>query len=65
MPKYPDVKVRLTHQDGNAFMIISRTRVKLRAAGVPADEIEQFTHEAMDGDYDHVLTTVHEWVRVR
>lgn len=64
MPKYPDVKIKLTGKDGNAFVIISRVRAKLRAAG-HADVVDEFTNEAMSGDYDHVLRTCMDWVRVR
>jgi hypothetical protein len=62
--KFPDVEVQLTGEDGNAFSIISRVRRALRehASG---DQIEDFTKEAMAGDYDHVLQTVMAWVNVR
>jgi hypothetical protein len=40
--KYPDVTVRLSGEDGNAFLIIGRVSRALRRAGVPADEVYQF-----------------------
>jgi hypothetical protein len=63
-PKHPTVKVRLTGTDGNAFAIIGKVRLALRRAGVPAEEVEAFSEEAMRGDYDHVLQTCMNWVEV-
>lgn len=62
--KYPDVEVQLTGEDGNAFFIISRVRGKLRSAGVNKEELEEFTNDAMNGDYDHMLQTCMRWVTV-
>lgn len=61
-PKYPDVTVQLTGEDGNAFFIIGRVSQALRRAGVDNDEIEAFRKEAMSGDYDNVLRTAMRWV---
>lgn len=63
MAKY-DVEVPLVGQDGNGFAIIGRVRAALRDAGVPSEEIEAFSAEAMAGDYDHLLRTVMEYVEV-
>lgn len=63
-PRYPDVFVQLSGEDGNAFFIIGRIRRALRAAGVENAEIELFAKEAMSGDYDHVLRTAMRWVEV-
>ena len=63
-PKYPDVTVPLTGEDGNAFFIIDRVRKALRTAGVENDELDQFSNEAMSGDYDNVLQTCMRWVTV-
>jgi hypothetical protein len=62
--KYPNVKVQLVGQDGNAFFIIGRVAQALRRAKVPADEVKQFTDEATSGDYDNVLQTAMRWVDV-
>lgn len=62
--KYPDITVKLTETDGNAFAIISKVCMHLRRAGVPAKEIDKFCEEAMDGDYNHLLRTCIEWVEV-
>lgn len=64
MAKYPDVKVRMAGEDGNGFMIVNRVRAALRKAG-HGDVVEEFTKEATSGDYNHLITTCHEWVRVR
>lgn len=60
-PLYPDICVPLTGEDGNAFSIIARASAKARKAGVPNNEIELFTEEAMNGDYNHLLRTVMKW----
>lgn len=62
--KYPNVKVRLTGTDGNAFMIIGNVQRALRQAKVPHEELELFREEAMSGDYDNVLQTCMRWVDV-
>lgn len=63
-PKKPltNVKVPLTGEDGNAFAIIGRVRTALRHAGYEPELIEEFTREAMSGDYDHLIQTVLEYV---
>ncbi len=63
-PKYLNVKVRLTGEDGNAFSIIGRVQEALRRAKVPAMELKTFRDESMSGDYDHVLQTAMAWVTV-
>jgi hypothetical protein len=62
--KYPDVKVQLSGEDGNAMLIIGRVRRALKKANVPDNEVEQFSTEAMSGDYDNVLQTAMKWVDV-
>lgn len=63
-PKYPNIEVQLTGQDGNAFFIIARVNKALKEAGVSKEEIDDFMEDAMSGDYDHVLQTVMKWVNV-
>jgi len=63
-PKHHDITVKLTGTDGNAMMIIGKVRNALRRGGVADAEIAKFTAEAMDGDYDNVLTTCMRWVNV-
>jgi hypothetical protein len=63
-PRYPDVEVQLSCEDGNAFVIVGRVQRALRRAGVSHEEIRAFANEAMSGDYDHVLQTCMKWVEV-
>ena len=70
-PKYPDIVVRLSGTDGNAFAIIGAVRRALKNARdgqgnrmVSENELKQFITEATSGDYDHVLATAMRWVEV-
>lgn len=63
--KYPEVKVSLVGEDGNAFAIIGRVTQALSRAKVSKSEIELFRQEAMSGDYDNLLQTCMKWVDVR
>lgn len=65
IPKYPDIIVTLTGQDGNAFAILGRCRAAARDAGLSDDEIVAFMDEAMAGDYDHLLQTAMRWFEIR
>jgi len=62
--KYPNVKVRLSGTDGNAFSIIGKVAQALRRAGVSAEEQAAFRKAAMSADYDNVLVTAMRWVDV-
>lgn len=64
IPLYPTIHVRLTGENGNAFMIIGRIEQGLRSAKIPAEEISKFREEAMSGDYNNVLQTAMKWVEV-
>lgn len=61
-PRYPGVEVQLSGEDGNALAIIGAVRRALRRAGVPIAVVNEFSNEAMSGDYDNVLRTVMAWV---
>lgn len=61
-PRYPDIHVQLSGEDGNAFFIIGRVRKALREAGVSSAECDEFSNEAMSADYDNVLLTCMRWV---
>lgn len=63
-PKYPKIKVKLSGEDGNALNVLARVQVALRKANVPADEIRVFAKEAMDGDYNDLLSTCRKWITV-
>jgi hypothetical protein len=61
-PRYPDICVQLSGEDGNAFAILGRTASALRQAGLAQAEIDDYFAEATSGDYDHLLQTTMRWV---
>jgi hypothetical protein len=63
-PRHPNVRVRLTGEDGNAFAILGRITEAMRRAGIPDAEIDEFVAEATDSDYEHLLQTCMRWVDV-
>jgi hypothetical protein len=63
-PRYPHIKVQLSGEDGNAFFIIGRVAQALRRGKVGAKEIDEFTAQAMSGDYDNVLQTCMRWCTI-
>ena len=56
--KFPNVRVRLVGEDGNAFSILGRVQGAMRRAGVSQEDRDAFMAEATSGDYDHLLRTV-------
>jgi len=64
MIKFPEVRVQLSGEDGNAFSILSRVQREMRRVGIPEEVIEQFIDEATSGDYDHLVATCMRWVDV-
>jgi hypothetical protein len=62
--KYPDVHVRLTGQDGNAFNVMGLTTKAMRRAGVAKEAINTYMTDAMSGDYNHLLTVTMQTVDV-
>lgn len=64
MPKYPNITVDFSNQDGNAFAILGTVKKALERGGVSKEEVSTFIKEATTGDYDHVLMTVAEWVDI-
>jgi hypothetical protein len=63
-PRFPNIEVQLTGEDGNSFRILGAVQVALRAAGVPRETIAEFEAEATSGDRDHLLITCMRWVTV-
>jgi len=63
-PKYPNIRVKLIGEDGNAFAILGRVKRALKRGGVPQAEINQYFEEATSGDYNHLLATTMEWCEV-
>jgi hypothetical protein len=63
-PKYPDIHVQLTGEDGNAFMVMGLVSKAMRRAGLTKARIDEYTNESMSGDYDHLLATAMAYVDV-
>lgn len=63
-PKYPDVEVQLTGEDGNAFTILGRIQKAMHRADIPNTEYRAFELAATEGDYGHLLRTARKWVKV-
>ena len=62
-PKYPEIRVKLVGENGNAFSVLGRVRSAFKKAG-HADECIEFTKQATSGNYDHLLRTCMKWVTV-
>lgn len=58
------VEVELVGQDGNALSIIGRVVSGMKRAGVEKSVINEFTEDAMSGDYNHLLRVCHDYVDV-
>lgn len=57
-PKYPDIHVQLTGEDGNAFFILGKIQRILKKEKLFDSVWEEFYKEATSGDYNHLLATV-------
>ena len=55
--------VQLTGKDGNAFLILGLVKRAILASDKP-ELAEEFIHEAVAGDYDHLLLTCIRYVTV-
>lgn len=64
MTRFPEVQVKLTGTDGNAFAIMGRVARALRQGGASEDEVQEYMDASMSGDYDNLLRTAIEWVKV-
>ena len=64
-PKYPDITVQLTGNDGNAFAIMGAVANALHKNHVPREDIDLYRAESMKGDYDRLLQTAMAWVDVQ
>lgn len=65
MPKYPEITVRLTGENGNAFNILGICLRAMRRAGLNQKERDAFQAEAISGNYDHLLATCMKWFEVK
>ena len=62
--RYPDLNVKLSGLDGNAFVLLAAVTNGLRLYGVNQAEINLFYAEATASDYDALLRTCMAWVNV-
>lgn len=60
--RFPEVRVPLVGEDGNAFAILGRAKKALERGGATPEEVTEFMDEAKSGDYNHLLQTVMAWV---
>lgn len=56
----PKPRLKLTGQDGNAFMLLGVASKAARKAGWTAERTSAVLAEARGGDYDHLLATLME-----
>jgi len=62
--KYPNIKVKLSGTDGNAFAIMGKVIRAMRENNVQPEEIKEFQKEVKSGDYEHLLITCMDYVDV-
>jgi len=63
MSKY-DINVSLSGIDGNAFSIMGAVTKAMQRAGVSREEQDEYFKQATAGDYNQLLVTTMEWVKV-
>ena len=62
-PKYPDIHVQLSGEDGNIFFIGGRVGRAMRKTDIDPSEIDAFYEELHNApSYDHALRVVKAWV---
>ena len=54
-PKYTNIKVKLTGQNGNTLSLMGVVTKAMRKAGCTEDEIAAYRREALSGDYNNFL----------
>lgn len=62
--KYPEIGLRRSETEGNAFALVGAVRRALLNAGVPRRMVEEFTAQAASGDYDKALQVCMTWVSI-
>jgi hypothetical protein len=63
-PKYSEIIVELSGNDGNAFSILGICRRTAREAKMDRNEFEVFVTEATAGDYNDLIQTCMKWFTV-
>lgn len=61
-PRYSDITVELSGNDGNAFAIMAAVRKALRRAGVSSEEVAEYIKQSQSGDYNNLLAVAMSWV---
>ncbi len=61
MCKFPEVKIQLVGEDGNAFAIMGRAISAAKRAGVSQASIQDYKDEATSGSYDNLLCVTMDW----
>jgi hypothetical protein len=64
MPKYINIKVKLTGGDSNAFSIIALVTRAMIDAGVPNSDVEAYRAAAISGTYEELLQATANWVTI-
>ena len=64
-PKFPEIEVQLSGEDGNAFAIMGAVSKAMRRAGRSQAEIDEYMTESTSGDYDNLLRVAMQTVTVR
>ena len=63
-PKYPDIEVKLSGENGNAYVIMGRVKRAMRKGGLSKEQIDEYIAESTSGDYNNLLNTVFRFVTV-
>ncbi len=63
-PKFPNVKVKLAGEDGNAYAIMGQVGKALKKGGATPEQLTQYINDSKSGDYDNLLRVAMDWVNV-
>jgi hypothetical protein len=64
-PKFPNVCVQLTGQEGNVFSILGRVQRGLKEGGVSDEDVSAFWEEVSEAhSYEEALQIIMRWVHV-
>jgi hypothetical protein len=63
-PKYPNITIKLTGTNGNAFAVMGKVTRALKQNNISKEIQDKFFEEATSGDYNHVLQTCMDYVEV-
>ena len=54
-PKFPNIRVKLVGEHGNAFAIMGRVARAMKREGCTKEQIQEYWNDAKSGDYNHLL----------